>query len=39
MIISLEKIYMPILLLHDIITKASEEGKFALSLFLDIKKI
>ena len=30
--------YMPILLLHDMVTKAFEEGEFTLCLFLDIKK-
>ena len=30
--------YMPLLLLQDIVTKAFEEGKFAVGLFLDIKK-
>ena len=30
--------YMPILLLQDIITKAFEEGEFALGLYLDLRK-
>ena len=30
--------YMPILLLQDTITRAFEEGEFALGLFLDLKK-
>ena len=33
-----EATYMPILLLQDTITRAFEEGEFALGLFLDLKK-